>query len=1623
MPFNHEQQRLELAEKLIALAKKKLSLEHAVLLTKFIPLFLGSVDTTELENRDINDLFGALLTQWNLISTRAPGQTKLQIFNPDFEQCGWQSPHTLIVLAHDDMPFLVDSLLMELNRRAITCHIIFHGGGIYIRRDAKHNAVEICPMGVKEEGCHPEAFVYMEIDKQVDKNTIEDLFHSCEHIIRDVELTVEDWKPITEKVEDVVNAIDKNPPPLDSKEINETTEFLRWLLENHFIFMGYREYRITKENNEKILTPVPATGLGVLREASEKNSRAFSSMTPEAQQIALSAHLLIIAKSNIVSTVHRAANIDIIGIKLFNKEGEVIGEHRIVGLYTSVAYHSRPYSIPVLREKVRGVMLKASLPPHGLSPQGHGAKALLNILEIMPRDDLFQASVDELFQLAMGILYMQDRRELRLFIRKDVYGRFLSCLVYVPKDQFNTELREKMQAILSREFGAKEVNYNTLVTDAVLARIHFMVYVEPKTNLNVDIKAIEQKLVEVARTWQEDLMDALLIYFGEERLKDLMHYMKAFPAGYRENYHVRVAVHDIQHIESLRTDDVIAMSLSKSIDDESNHLKFKLYRKNHPVSLSEALPMLENMGLFVLSEEPYRITLPQNQCAWISEFSMTLRQGSIEDLDKIRTLFQDAFANCWYGITENDGFNRLVLAAKLTSREINILRAYAKYFKQIGFTFSQAYIEETLAKHSEISARLVRFFISRFDPQTAADKIAAMEKIEEEITHSLDSVANLDEDKILRRYLEVMKATLRTNYFQRTADGQLKPYLSFKLNPYLISDLPQPRPMFEIWVYSPRVEGVHLRSSKVARGGLRWSDRREDFRTEVLGLMKAQKVKNAVIVPSGAKGGFVPKCLPVDGTRDEIMHEGIACYQIFIRGLLDITDNLLAGEVVSPVDVVRYDDNDPYLVVAADKGTATFSNFANEIAAEYGFWLDDAFASGGATGYDHKKIGITARGAWESCKRHFRELSLNTQTQDFTVIGIGDLAGDVFGNGVLQSNHIKLLAAFNHMHIFVDPNPDPTASFKERERIFKLPRSSWEDYNTSLISKGGGIFKRSLKSITLTPEIKALIGTDKDHIEPNELIKMLLKAKVDLLWNGGIGTFVKGPQEINEHVGDKTNDNIRINGSDLNCKVVVEGGNLGFTQLGRVDFAKKGGRIFTDFIDNSAGVDCSDHEVNVKILLNEIVLKGDMTIKQRNEMLAAMTDDVAALVLRDNYLQTQALSIAVQQANKNPDLYIRFMQNMIDAGKLDRELEFLPDEKQLQERKSIGESLTAPEIAVLMAYSKMLLKEDILLSDLPEDTYLKDIIKTAFPSEIDKNYREQMLNHSLRREILATQTSNFIINYMGITFIDRIVEETGASIGDIVRSYIIASTVFEAHALWESIEKLDFRINTTVQYDMMQSVTRLLRRATRWFLRNHRNELSNIAGVIDLYQSEVHKLYDTMPALLSGAARNYYNHFHKIYHDAGVPEDISRRVAVTITMFAALDLIAASNENGFKPEQTAKVYFKAGATLELGWLRANIINQNEESHWDALGKAALRDDIDLQHRELATVILKMAPNRDDTKEAIHQWSLRHQSLIERWQRVLLNLKSANNITFVMYAVAVRELFELTQASKQCLSKE
>ena len=1080
---------------------------------------------------------------------------------------------------------------------------------------------------------------------------------------------------------------------LGSETLEEDKALLAWLTDGHFIFLGYRNYALVNEADEDVLRVVQGSGLGILRETSQiKVSKSFATVTPETRKLARAPELLVLTKANSRATVHRPGYLDYVGVKRFDAKGLVIGEHRFLGLFTSAAYHKNPKEIPVLRRKVKNVLMRA-----GFDPNGHMGKALVTILEQYPRDELFQISEDDLFENSMGILRLGERQRTRLFVQSDVYGRFLSCQVFVPRGNFDTELSERIERILMQAFNGISSDFTVHLSESALARLLIIVRTKPGSVPQFDVREIEKQVVKVVRRWQDDLHHALIAHFGEERGNQLHHrFGNAFPAGYREDRSVTEAVTDAAIMDTLRADKDLAMNLYAGDSASATPLRLKVFHLREPIPISLSLPMLEHMGVKVLEELNYKVEPNGTPAVYVHDFGMS-HTGDIQiEITRVKGEFEEAFARAWHGEIENDDFNQLVLRANLGWREVTILRAYCKYLRQTGFTFSQAYMEQALSGHAKIAKKIAELFVARFDPANTAEAEAKIGALTAEIEKALDSVENLDEDRILRRFLAMIQATIRTNYFQKDAGGAAKPYISFKFNPALVPGLPEPKPKFEIYVYSPRVEGVHLRGGKVARGGLRWSDRMEDFRTEVLGLMKAQMVKNTVIVPVGSKGGFVVKQSPAD--REAFMKEGVACYQTFLRGLLDLTDNLVGGKVVPPRDVVRYDSDDPYLVVAADKGTATFSDIANGVAKEYGFWLDDAFASGGSVGYDHKKMGITARGAWESVKRHFRKLGVNTQTTDFTVVGIGDMSGDVFGNGMLLSSHIKLLGAFDHRHAFLDPNPDPKVSFKERQRLFNLPRSSWADYDHSLISTGGGIYPRSAKSITITPEVRKILGVDANSLTPTDLIRALLKAPVDLLYNGGIGTYVKATHQSHADVGDRANDAIRVNGGELRCKVVAEGGNLGLTQLGRIEYALNGGKINTDAIDNSAGVDCSDHEVNIKILLNSVVAQGRISGEQRNELLVEMTDEVGELVLRDNYFQTQSLSVRADAL----DPQTRFIKYLEKAGKLNRAIEFLPSDEELASRKAAKTGLTSPERSVLLSYSKIMLYDELLASESAE---------------------------------------------------------------------------------------------------------------------------------------------------------------------------------------------------------------------------------------------------------------------------------------------------------------------------------
>jgi glutamate dehydrogenase len=1605
-------ERKKILEQLTNDAKKRLSAEQYTALKVFINKYYMNVPLEDLQTRSINDLYGAVLSHWDLMLERKPGEYKRRIFNPQHEINGWQTSHTVIQVILDDQPFLVDTMLMEIERKGFTSHLIVHLGGIKIIRDEQGKLQQVLPFDATEKGAYSEAPIYIEIDRQTDPKVLEELAVDLDRVLNDARLAVRDWEKMREQVHAALVDIEQSPMPLEAKEVAEAKAFLMWLLADHFTFLGFRDYELIGKGDTKALRIIPNSGLGVLSDTSNsKIARFYADLPEEARKLALSKQILLLSKTNTKSTVHSFRYTDYIGVKRFDKEGEIVGERRFVGLYTSSAYDEDSKTTPVARLKVDNVLQRAALPD-----RGYAAKTLLNILETLPRDDLLQAAPEELYELAMGIFQLQERRRIRLFVRKDAYGRFISCLVFIPRDNVSTEVLYRMQDGLQKAFLGVEISFTTYFSDSILARIHYTIRINPKNPPQYDLKDIEKKLVEIGRSWKDDLQENLLEYFGEEKGNELIvSYRQAFPAGYREIFSPRSAIFDVEHMEKLSPHNLLEMSFYRPLGAPENMIHFKLFRAHHTIPLSDALPMLENMGLRVIGEQPYEIIFKDDKRVWINDFNMLYSRGTPLNVEQHKQIFQDTFSKIWHGEAENDRFNSLILGAQLTWREVTIIRAYAKYLRQISFTFSQQYMEEALTSNSNVANLLVDLFKCRFDPARQVQPLQTAKQIEESIIQSLDSVANIDEDRILRAFLNLINATTRTNYFQTDAQGYSKPYLSFKLNPTEILEIPLPKPMHEIFVYSPRFEGIHLRAGKVARGGIRWSDRREDFRTEVLGLMKAQQVKNAVIVPTGAKGGFVPKYLPVDGTREEIMDEAITCYKNFIRGLLDLTDNLNGFDIIPPMNTVRYDGDDSYLVVAADKGTATFSDIANSIAKEYNFWLDDAFASGGSTGYDHKKMGITARGAWESVKNHFQELNIDINQHDFTVVGIGDMAGDVFGNGMLLSKHIKLVGVFNHLHIFIDPNPNPEISFNERQRLFNLPRSSWEDYNPQLISKGGGVFKRSAKSICLSPEIKDLLDIKKDAINPNELIRALLKSPVDLIWNGGIGTFVKATSESNIDAGDRANDAIRINGNELTCRIVGEGGNLGCTQLARIEYELNGGRVNTDFIDNAGGVDCSDHEVNIKILLNGIVANGDMTVKQRNTLLAQMTDEISELVLDNNYRQARALTIATRQSFDYINLYCRYLAEKDRAHQIDRAFEHLPDDKTLMERKANGKAFTRPEAAVLSAFSKMLLKEELLNSDLTSDPYLMKYIYSAFPKRLRKKFQEHMPQHRLAREIVATQLSNSIITDMGVTFVYQMYDETRATTTEIIRAYVVAKEIFNLESFLEDVRSLDYKITPDVQIQIMLEVMRLIRKATRWFLRNQRPHL-DIQSTIAIFTPHVDKLYANLSDLLVGSEKEYFEQKKNELIASNVPKTIAAHIASTRAMYSVLNIIEATTEYKVDISQVATIYFSLADLLGLDQFRDMINGFRVDNHWAVLARSSVKGDLDWQQRALTIGVLKIKGESNDVQEHIDIWQNTYKPLVDRWQVVFAELKNSVTMEYAMLAVAMRELLDLAQAS-------
>ncbi|MFJ3924983.1 NAD-glutamate dehydrogenase [Streptomyces sp. NPDC090022] len=1595
----------------------------------------------DITDRDPVDIFGAALSHYRLAENRPQGTANVRVHTPTVEENGWTSSHSVVEVVTDDMPFLVDSVTNELSRQGRGIHVVIHPQ-VVVRRDVTGKLIEILgpdcdahgPRTARPHDSLVESWIHVEIDRETDRADLKQMTADLLRVLSDVREAVEDWEKMRDAALRIAEGLGTEPVASDLREheLDEASELLRWLADDHFTFLGYREYNLVDGD---ALAAVPGTGLGILRsdphhsgqEDAHPVSPSFNRLPADARAKAREHKLLVLTKANSRATVHRPSYLDYVGVKKFDADGNVVGERRFLGLFSSAAYTESVRRVPVIRRKVAEVLEGA-----GFSPNSHDGRDLLQILETYPRDELFQTPVDKLREIVTSVLYLQERRRLRLYLRQDEYGRYYSALVYLPRDRYTTGVRLRLIDILKEELDGHSVDFTAWNTESILSRIHFVVRVTPGTELpaltDADVERLEGRLVEAARSWSDGFDQALTAELGEERAAELLRrYSGSFSEGYKSDHSPRAAVADLCHLEKLRTGGQdFALSLYEPVGAGPGERRFKIYRTGEQVSLSAVLPVLQRLGVEVTDERPYELRCTDRTNAWIYDFGlrMPVSDGSGDNYlgDDARERFQEAFAAVWTGEAENDNFNTLVLGAGLTWRQAVVLRAYAKYLRQAGSTFSQDYMEDTLRNNVHTTRLLVSLFEARMSPGRQAAGTELVDAMLEELEGALDQVASLDEDRILRSFLTLINATLRTNFFQKDAAGETHPYVSMKFDPQAIPDLPAPRPAFEIWVYSPRVEGVHLRFGKVARGGLRWSDRREDFRTEILGLVKAQMVKNTVIVPVGAKGGFVAKNLPDPSVdRDAWLAEGIASYKVFISALLDITDNMVGGEVVPPKGVVRHDEDDTYLVVAADKGTATFSDIANGVAESYGFWLGDAFASGGSAGYDHKGMGITARGAWESVKRHFRELGHDTQTQDFTVVGVGDMSGDVFGNGMLLSEHIRLVAAFDHRHIFIDPNPDAAVSYAERRRLFELPRSSWADYDTELLSAGGGIHPRTAKAIPVNAAVREALGIEAGvtKMTPAELMQAILKSPVDLLWNGGIGTYVKATTESHADVGDKANDAIRVNGQDLRVKVVGEGGNLGLTQLGRIEFARlgaggEGGRINTDAIDNSAGVDTSDHEVNIKILLNAVVSDGDMTVKQRNKLLAEMTDEVGALVLRNNYTQNVALTNGVAQAPSLLHAQQRYMRRLENAGLLNRGLEFLPTERQIRELLGNGKGLTQPELAVLFAYTKITVADELIHTALPDDPYLRRLLHAYFPAALRERFPEQVDGHALRREIVTTLLVNDTVNSGGSTFLHRLREETGASLEEIVRAQLSAREIFGMAAVWDAVEALDNKVAADVQTRVRLHSRRLVERGTRWLLNNRPQPLA-ITETIGFFADRVTRVWSELPMLLRGADLEWYQLVRDELTGAGVPDELAAKVAGFSSAFPILDVVGISDRTGIDALDVAEVYYDLADRLDITALMDRIIELPRADRWQSMARAAIREDLFSAHAALTADVLAVGDGDATPEQRFKAWEEKNAAIISRARTTLDEIQGSDDFDLANLSVAMRTMRSLLRA--------
>ena len=1574
------------------------------LLLALAPRWLHGVAEDEIAARPAAAWLAMLASHLRFGRDRRRGRDLVRVFNPEEQRDGFDSAHTLVQVVTEDRPFLVDSATMAIAAAGDSLHLVVHPV-LLARRDTRGRLRGFTDPPARDATARAESWQFYEIDRIADPARRADLERRLRRSLADVRAATTDWRALTARALAAAAQVETTAPRTPAADAREAAALLRWMVDDHFTFLGYREYRVRLAGRRRTLVPLPETGLGLLRAGLHGGPPpAPMPLTGAVLRFARSPAPLLIGKGNDVSTVHRATYHDYVGIKIFDSRGGTTGEHRFIGLWTSSAYHTSPRAIPVLRRRVADLLARLRL-----DPAGHDGKAVLNVVETYPRDELFQTPPAALAATVRGIVNLYERARTRLFLRRDPFGRFCSCLLYLPRDRYDTDVRRRVEELIRQSLNGLQVESQVQLSESTLARLHVLVRTDPARPSLIGAARLERLVAEATRSWHDDLRRALLVRHGEDiALALLDRCAPLFPPAYRADVPVSEAVADIAVLQGLRRDAVIpGLRIVCRAGEPRDRLSFRLFRHGTAVPVADVMPTLENLGFRLVSERPWALGRDAD-VVWVQDFEVECTAAPRIDPARDAGRLIAAFEAVWRGDADNDGFNRLVVAADLDWRGATVLRAYARWLAQLGLPFSQKYLEDTLVRHRGAARALYGMFAARFDPACAERRRGPLARRQHtSFQRHLAAVTRQDEDRILRALLHAVEATVRTSHFQRDAAGAPLPWLALKIETGRVPEAPRPRPLCEIFVHSPRVEAVHLRMGRVARGGLRWSDRREDFRTEVLGLMKAQHVKNTLIVPVGAKGGFVPRRPPAG--RDQ-QRDGIECYRLFIRALLGLTDDLVDGRVVPPADVVRLDGDDPYLVVAADKGTAAFSDLANAIALERNYWLGDAFASGGSAGYDHKRMGITARGAWECVGRHFRELGLDPRRQDFTVAGIGDMSGDVFGNGMLWSRHIRLVAAFDHRHILIDPEPDAALSFVERRRLFRLPRSSWDDYDRRLISRGGGVFERQAKSLSLAPEARRLLGLDASSATPQEVIRCILCLPVDLLWNGGIGTYVKSSQESHADIGDRVNDAVRVDGARLRARVVVEGGNLGFSQAARIEYARHGGRINADFVDNSGGVNCSDLEVNIKIALNGAMAAGRLSRRARDGLLARMTGDVTALVLRNNYLQGQALSVLQAGATERAGGLAELIGLLERSIGLDRRLENLPGEEELAERRRQGAGFTRPELAMLQSWARIWLDERLLQSDVPEDPYLGRELERCFPAPMRRRFAPWIAGHRLRREIIATATTNGLVNRMGPAFVPRMAEETGAGVGAVVRAWTIAREITGMRPVWHAIESLDHRLPATRQYTMMHETARLLAHLTGWIL-EHRGGALDIERNVGELAPGMRRFLALAPRLLTGAEAEVRATRESALRAEGVPAGLAAGTATLPLARPGLDVVDLARRARVGLAHAAHVHLQLGAATGLDWLRHQADALPVEGHFQSMARASLREQAHALQRQLCELVLSGSHGMRPAA-AVARWRRRHGAALEALARSRSAMRTTA-IDFPTLSVALAAVRRLT----------